>query len=52
MFRSVHQTIISATEILNILVMSISQVSQIRLYMSNRDYGIKTVYIHRTLYLH
>ena len=32
--------------------MSISQVSHIRLYMLNRDYGIKTVYIHRTLYLH
>ena len=50
-FRSVHQTIISDTEILNIVVISISQVSQIRLYMSNRDYGIKTVYIHRTITL-
>ena len=39
--QTVHQTIINATEILNILVISISQVSQRRLYMSNRDYGIK-----------
>ena len=42
-FRSVHQTIISATEILNILVISISQVSQIRLYMLNRDFDKPTV---------